>query len=41
MRRILVERARRKQAEKRGGGVVEHVDISEEEVQGEAGFAIV
>jgi len=32
MRRILVERARRKQAEKRGGGVVEHVDIDEVEV---------
>jgi RNA polymerase sigma factor (TIGR02999 family) len=29
MRRILVERARRKQAEKRGGGEAEHVAIDE------------
>jgi RNA polymerase sigma factor (TIGR02999 family) len=32
MRRILVERARRKQAEKRGGPSVEHVNIDEVEI---------
>ena len=32
MRRILVERARRKSREKRGGGDVEHVDIDEVEI---------
>ena len=32
MRRILVERARRKQAEKRGGGEAAHVDIDEIEI---------
>jgi RNA polymerase sigma factor (TIGR02999 family) len=32
MRRILVERARRKQAEKRGGGVADHVAIDEVEL---------
>lgn len=32
MRRILVERARRKQTSKRGAGVIEHVDIDEVEI---------
>ena len=32
MRRILVERARRKSREKRGGGDAEHVDIDEVEI---------
>src|SRR4051812_15098171 len=37
MRRILVERARRKMREKRGGGEAEHVDIDEVEIAGPAG----
>lgn len=32
MRRILVERARRKSREKRGGGDVEHVDLDDVEI---------
>jgi len=37
MRRILVDRARRKVREKRGGGEVEHVDIDEVEIAAPAG----
>lgn len=37
MRRILVDRARRKSREKRGGGDVEHVDIDEVEIAAPAG----
>lgn len=37
MRRILVERARRKSREKRGGGDVEHVDVDEVEIAAPVG----
>jgi len=37
MRRILVDRARRKQREKRGGGTAQHVDIDEVEIAAPAG----
>ncbi len=37
MRRILIERARRKCREKRGGGDVEHVDIDDVEIAAPAG----